>query len=421
MNSIINNFKKLSKQKRCSGDAEGAFLFLKKYAKDHGYEIKEDAAKNIYAYRGTPKVCLQAHYDMVCLGEYDNIEVIQKDGMLSAKNSTLGADNGIGVAYMMELMQKKRELGFLFTADEEIGLLGAKNLAIEISGDYLINLDFETGGEVCIGCAGGFDIGAKLAIEYVLDKSVRAYRVVSEGFSGGHSGIDIGTKSAIKEFAKLALAHPINLVEIDGGEKINSIPKHLNALISTQGSLPSTKYFGVGREDRETKQIRESARIIRFLNVMYDGILDYDKRLSSVLTSFNISRIYTQGHYFFFEGMGRSSSLDELVNLQKRVEIVLEEFGFFDISIRSSFPPWEAKEGKLQKELLKIMQKQFKEPKMSLIHAGLEPAIFQHRFKECVSIGPTITHPHTTDEKADVESIMKTYEALEELIERVGR
>lgn len=419
MHAIINHFKKLSKTKRCSYEADEAFEFLKKYAKECGCSVYEDEAKNIVATKGNPKLYLQSHYDMVCIGQTPP-EVIEKDGFLSAKNSTLGADNGIGIAMMMEFMKKKQDLGYIFTADEEVGLKGAANLDIDFNGDYLINLDYETEGEICLGCAGGFDISARLPVEIVEGETLRAYHIKSANFTGGHSGIDIGRKNAIKELAKLINQKNIHIVDIKGGEKTNAIPKNAEALVITQGTIGSSMHFGIEREQKANTFIKNSDTIIRFLNAIHDGILGYDKKLDSVTDSFNIGKIAVEDGFFVFEGMGRSNNSDNLSHLSSSVKILLEQFGFTDIHVNSFFPPWDVKTGRLEKKALHIFEDYFKHPKTSIIHAGLECGILNSRFKECISIGPNIFNAHTTEEKVEIDSIKKTFAALEKLIKELS-
>jgi len=129
--------------------------FILSFARECGYKHKTDKAGNILCYQRKRDIALQSHYDMVCVGKAPNIEIIERDGFLSAKNSSLGADNGIGVSLMLWLMKNGYEAEYLFTNDEEIGLLGASKISLNIKSKYLINLDSEKSGEIFVGCAGG--------------------------------------------------------------------------------------------------------------------------------------------------------------------------------------------------------------------------------------------------------------------------
>jgi dipeptidase D len=418
LSNIIENFKELSSKKRCSFDAEEAFTFLQEFCKKNGYEVKVDDAKNIVATKNSPTIYLQAHYDMVCLG--DTPPSLEIDGnIIKAKNSTLGADNGIGIAYMMEQVRQKRDIGLIFTSDEEVGLLGARALDIDFSGEYLINLDFESEGEICVSCAGGFDIKASLALEYNEKSEQNIYEIKSSGFSGGHSGIEAGKKSAIKELAEFLYQNGLELVGIQGGEKINSIPKHANATVYTQGSVPSSSSFGVKKIDSTAKVIKNSKSIVELLYLLNDGIIEYDRELNAVQTSFNISKVYIEDGRFQIEGMGRSNQKDRQLHLKNKTTLLLEKFGFEDIEVSAYFDPWDRVDGELQSIALGVFREFFEAPKVSSIHAGLECGLFSERFKEVISIGPNIFAPHTKEEYSEIDSIEKTYLALEALIKRL--
>ncbi|MBT0784852.1 M28 family peptidase, partial [Campylobacter upsaliensis] len=128
-------------------------------------QVSVDNAGNIRAYKGNPKICLQSHYDMVCMGEAPNIQMYEENGYLKAKNSSLGADNGIGVSLMMQALKDFENIECLFTNDEEVGLCGANNLTHTLISNKLLNLDHESDDEVVIGCAGGVDIFANLDLK----------------------------------------------------------------------------------------------------------------------------------------------------------------------------------------------------------------------------------------------------------------
>ena len=129
MSAIIEHFKTLTKIPHCSKEADKLLEYLSLFAEERGYVVRIDSAKNILISKGSPKLCLQAHYDMVCMGKAPNIETYEEDGWMKARDSSLGADNGIAIAMMMSLMDEGEELEFLLTSDEEIGLIGANALS----------------------------------------------------------------------------------------------------------------------------------------------------------------------------------------------------------------------------------------------------------------------------------------------------
>ena len=152
---FLGYFEQICSIPHCSYQAQKLGEFLLKFSKSRGFEAKIDESFNIHAIKGKPKICLQAHYDMVCVGEAPKIELENNGEFLSAKNSTLGADNGIGLAIIMDIMDEAQDLEVLFTSDEEVGLIGANAFAGEICAPALLNLDSEDDSEVIIGCAGG--------------------------------------------------------------------------------------------------------------------------------------------------------------------------------------------------------------------------------------------------------------------------
>ena len=152
---FLGYFEQICSIPHCSYQAQKLGEFLLEFSKSHGFDTKIDESFNIHAIKGKPKICLQAHYDMVCVGEAPKIELENDGEFLSAKNSTLGADNGIGLAIIMDIMDEAQDLEVLFTSDEEVGLIGAIAFAGEICAPALLNLDSEDDSEVIIGCAGG--------------------------------------------------------------------------------------------------------------------------------------------------------------------------------------------------------------------------------------------------------------------------
>ena len=152
---FLGYFEQICSIPHCSYQAQKLGEFLLEFSKSRGFDTKIDESFNIHAIKGKPKICLQAHYDMVCVGEAPKIELENNGEFLSAKNSTLGADNGIGLAIIMDIMDEAQDLEVLFTSDEEVGLIGANAFAGEICAPALLNLDSEDDSEVIIGCAGG--------------------------------------------------------------------------------------------------------------------------------------------------------------------------------------------------------------------------------------------------------------------------
>ena len=276
---FLGYFEQICSIPHCSYQAQKLGEFLLEFSKSRGFDTKIDESFNIHAIKGKPKICLQAHYDMVCVGEAPKIELENDGEFLSAKNSTLGADNGIGLAIIMDIMDEAQDLEVLFTSDEEVGLIGANAFAGEICAPALLNLDSEDDSEVIIGCAGGllaefrrefepcelglgelFSSGvsehlgtgllsnesshstsAKNCTQNSSNLNANYYELSCQGLEGGHSGMQIAKNipNAIKELAHFAKNHGANILVMSGGDRDNAIPTWAKALVSTSSKLQS--------------------------------------------------------------------------------------------------------------------------------------------------------------------------------------
>ena len=291
---FLGYFEQICSIPHCSYQAQKLGEFLLEFSKSRGFDTKIDESFNIHAIKGKPKICLQAHYDMVCVGEAPKIELENDGEFLSAKNSTLGADNGIGLAIIMDIMDEAQDLEVLFTSDEEVGLIGANAFAGEICAPALLNLDSEDDSEVIIGCAGGLlaefrrefepcELGlgelfspefepCELGLGELFSSSVSKhfgtgllsnesshstsaknctqnssnlnanyYELSCDGLEGGHSGMQIAKNipNAIKELAHFAKNHGANILAMSGGDRDNAIPTWAKALVSASSELQS--------------------------------------------------------------------------------------------------------------------------------------------------------------------------------------
>lgn len=276
---FLGYFEQICSIPHCSYQAQKLGEFLLEFSKSRGFDTKIDENFNIHAIKGKPKICLQAHYDMVCVGEAPKIELENDGEFLSAKNSTLGADNGIGLAIIMDIMDEAQDLEVLFTSDEEVGLIGANAFAGEICAPALLNLDSEDDSEVIIGCAGGLlaefrrefepcelglgelfssSVSEHLGTGLLFNESSHStsaenstqnssnlnanyYELSCEGLEGGHSGMQIAKNipNAIKELAHFAKNHGVNILAISGGDRDNAIPTWAKALVSASSKLES--------------------------------------------------------------------------------------------------------------------------------------------------------------------------------------
>jgi len=396
---ILEYFKQITKIPRCSSNTEKMKEFLVNFAKEKGYKVKTDMYGNILATSDNPKICFQSHYDMVCIGEYQNIQIIEENGFLKAKNSTLGADNGIGIAIMMALMDEYKDLEFLFTNDEEIGLIGAMNLNLHPKAKKLINLDSED-ENIYLGCAGGFDVEITIPTKRK-PYFGEVYQIKVDNLPGGHSGVDIDKNypNAIKEVVS-KLKDNWTLLSIKGGERRNSIPVNCEALVISDSKLNFPKITSKG------KIIQNSSTIIKLLKTLHHGILGYDKEYNVVSQSMNLAIVNDNKIILSF----RANSNEDLQKLKDEIKHLLS-FIECEYIIVDEYPAWKPIKSDLAQKYQKVSKKNLK-----VIHAGLEPAILGDFFEEMISVGPNIYEPHSTRERVEIESINKIYKEIKDFL-----
>lgn len=384
---VLEIFYQLTTIPHGSKDTKQMLAFLQAFAKAHNYDVEIDTMNNLMAFKKSeiPQVCYQSHYDMVCVGvaaqnlplklihnkkEYNNIT----QTWLKAQNSSLGADNGMGMAIMMYFMKKQVNAEFLFTNDEEIGMIGAKNLNIPIKSKILINLDSEVLGEITVGCAGGFDVTYRT--EFNIQKvppNWHYYILQSRNFAGGHSGLDINNpapnyQNAILESTKFLFNTAKNykeshiiLINWQGGEKRNSIPLHSKLIFASQEKLTfeANDFFTITELKERNNDLLDHTNEI-FLKtpmgidfrILHDylitipiGVLDSEKDL--VLNSLSLSHISFGNGILSLAFMGRAnikSLLDSnLENLKICLSqpISMQKSNSTEITVSEYYPPWE--------------------------------------------------------------------------------
>ena len=417
---VIERFKALSAIGRCSHNAEAMCRYLGETARGYGYRMQSDGAGNLLCRREDARLTLQAHYDMVCIGRAPEIEIFEEEGWLRARESTLGADNGIGMAMMLELMAEGAPVSCLFTADEEVGLLGARALELPLQELPMLNLDSEAEGEVTIGCAGGVDIVAMKPLSY--ERAVRhCYRVEVGGLPGGHSGVDIdkGIPNAIKELADLLEAEGTFLVEIGGGERRNAIPKNAYAVIASE--RPCTIEGAEALGEREVPCIRESGEIVAMLQGFAHGVRRMDEHLGIVHSSINLALLSQEGDELRIQLSARAMARQSLLSLESESVAYFEGFGC-RVTAEGFYAPWPPEESAFAQTVRDVYRSRCSTAAFGAIHAGLECGVIKERYPliDMASIGPNITAPHSTSEAVEIASVRRLYEVVKAVIERLG-
>lgn len=412
---VLDIFKKITSIPHCSNKTEKLREYILDFAKRYNFSCEVDSADNILCYKEKRDISLQSHYDMVCVGDAPNIEIVEDNGFLRAKNSSLGADNGIGISIMLYLISKGIEAEYLFTNDEEIGLIGAKNLNLNLKSKYMLNLDSEESDAIFIGCAGGVDIKAFKTPKTTKPKYKNFYEVEITGLPGGHSGVDIDKNipNAIKELAFYLYDKDIELVSFKGGERINSIPVNAKAIVNAD-ELKSDKKIKVKRCKNFDFALKDN--YINSLVAFASGVRAYDKDLELPLDSINLALVDIDKKSAAIETSARSMTKEGLQRLTIETKAFFESFEF-EIETNGYYPPWEPKIGEFAKEVLEVFKKEGINAEFKAIHAGLESGLISEKFPnmQIVSIGPDIYNPHSIREKVKIDSIYKIARIVEKI------
>ena len=417
MTKIFDYFQQLTQIPHCSNDADKLKDFLITFAKKRGYKVQTDKEKNILIKKGTPKLALQAHYDMVCVGEAPKIRTYIKDGWMMAENSTLGADNAMAIAMMMALMDEDRECEFLFTSDEEIGLIGASALEFELESNNMLNLDSEDEAEVYIGCAGGVDIEASKKYE-TFERSGSFYEVTIGGLAGGHSGVEIhkDIPNAIKLFAEFLKDKDVEIASIKAGERVNSIPVNLKAILFSHSELTCEQNLNI-KQIEGIFQIVKGSEIVSIINEFKHGVLSYNDELDVPDTSINLALLSLFHGQLKIETSARAMDDIGLKKVEEDYKNFFESFNF-KVRCEGKYPAWKPEINSFSKEVEKAMIEVFGKSEFKAIHAGLECAIISEKYPDMkfTSIGPNIESPHSTHERVEVESVDKIYKVVQKIV-----
>jgi len=423
MSKIIHYFQELTQIPHCSKEADKLLDFIVSFAKERDYSVEVDEVKNIFIFKDSPTLCLQAHYDMVCMGKAPQIETYVEEGWMKAKDSSLGADNGMAIAMMMQLMDEGEALEFLLTSDEEIGLIGANEVAFDLNSKYMLNLDSEDEAEVYIGCAGGADITASKTDVYIEGKG-DCYEVAVKGLAGGHSGVDInkGILSAIKVLGEYLFNNNITqLASIYAGERRNSIPANAVAIIRSDKALENKDDVTVRKLHEQPLVLSQGQKIIDLIHRFKHGVRAQNEELGIPDVSINLAIITSdEKGGVSIETSARAMDVDSLEALTQETTAFFETYSF-EVSVEDKYPAWKPDVSEFTNLVSKEMKAVFGKTKMMAIHAGLECGVIAEKYPSIkfASIGPTIRYPHSTREKVKLDSVEKTFEVLQRIIERV--
>lgn len=472
--SLWRNFDELTQVPRPSGHLEKVQQFLLDFAKRVGVEAFQDPARNIVMRKPATEgmenrktVILQAHMDMVPQKELSSTHDFENDPIqtwidgewVKAKGTTLGADDGIGVAAIMAVMEDKTlkhgPIEALITADEETGMYGANDLPEgELTGEILLNLDTEDEGELVIGSAGGVDITATLDYKEVeTDKTDVAVAVTVKGLKGGHSGLEIGLGRANAN--KLLVRIVREAIENDearlsswhGGNMRNAIPFEATAVLTMPEENKedflammedykedfNTEFHGI--EDEiivETADVELPAmevpeeiqdNIVDALYAAHNGVWRYIPSIPDIVeTSSNLAIVDIEGGKAAVKILARSSSESVKAEIGNSLASCFSMAGM-KVEFSGEYGGWDPNP---DSELLKAMRKQYEElfgteAKVLVVHAGLECSIILSKYPglDICSFGPTLRSPHTPNERCLWATVPKFWDLLTKTLENI--
>jgi dipeptidase D len=483
-------FLQITKIPRCSENEDKIREFIQKEAEVFGYETFTDDANNLLVNipskiqkKDNKTVILQSHLDIVCEkneGIEHNfskdplkleINEINKNKWLTATGTTLGADNGVGIAYSLTLMKliSLGKLSFdniilklLFTVNEEGGLVGAFNIRKDfVNGDYLINLDSEEDDRFTIGCAGGITTHGYIDLEFInvgktIHKPIK-HKLIIKGLQGGHSGVDINKERAnaikilVKILWRLNNEYPLEIQSLKGGNLHNAIPREAKCIFYSEkehSEKIQKKKKEIKKEiihqyknnepelditfEERTEKPNDKVFISRIkndlLNILYaipHGPIKYHPNNPDLVhTSTNLAAVKVNDNKM--EILTSQRSLENVTRreLYERIE-ALFKLSSLDIKIEytQKYPGWSPN---FDSKLLKIAKNSYKtlfdkEPIIQTIHAGLECGIIKESLQatEMISLGPEIKDAHSPDERLNIKSTHKIWKLLKKILKTI--
>lgn len=471
---VFHYFEEVCQVPRPSKKEEKIRAYLLEFAKKHGLSSKTDEAGNVLIEKpaspgkeNLKTVVLQSHMDMVCEKnkdtqhnfETDPIETYVDGEWLKAKGTTLGADNGIGIATQLAVLASQDiehgPIQCLFTVDEETGLTGAFALKEGfMNGDILINLDSEDEGELFIGCAGGAGTTAQFPCPMTAaPEGYFFFRVAVKGLTGGHSGDDINKNRAnanklLNRFlVQLMQKYDLRLCEIDGGNLHNAIPREAHAvcavpmkdkesvrvdlniyLSEVENEFTVTEPNLVMELESESPcaEVMEQEAMKKFLHAIYavhNGVYAMSQDIPGLVeTSSNLASVKQRDGKIVVVTSQRSSILSSRKDMSQMVTSAFL-LGGAEVTTGDGYPGWKPNPNS---EVLQIAVESYKrlfatEPKMKAIHAGLECGLFLEKYPslDMVSFGPTLRGVHSPDERMLIPTVDKFWRHLRDVLAHI--
>ncbi|WP_405247070.1 aminoacyl-histidine dipeptidase [Cellulophaga sp. Asnod2-G02] len=472
--AVWNKFADLNAVPRPSKKEERVIAFMLDFGKSLGFETFKDEVGNVIirkpATKGFEKrkmVTLQSHLDMVhqknndTIFDFDTqgIEMVIADDWVKAKGTTLGADNGMGVATIMALLESTTidhpALEALFTIDEETGMTGAMGLKGGVlKGAILLNLDTEEDDEIDIGCAGGIDVTAKRKYkERSTPMGTVSFELNVKGLTGGHSGMDIhkGLGNANKIMNRIlflgAGKYKLRISSINGGSLRNAIPRESVAVISVkkgrvkdfekdfeQWSKTIKEELFVteptmvislseAKKPKSVMNFKTQSKLLKALYTAHNGVYTMSAAIDDLVeTSNNVARVLVEDGKIHIGCLTRSSVNSSKLDLASALQSAFE-LADCKVTLSGDYPGWNPNPNSAILEVLKVQYKKvFKEePKVVACHAGLECGILGQNYPDLdmISYGPTIKGAHSPDERVSISSVQKFWKFTLDILKNI--
>ncbi|MFP4662794.1 MAG: aminoacyl-histidine dipeptidase [Bacteroidales bacterium] len=474
--ALWRHFHALTQIPRPSKKEAKIIEFVKHFGENLGLETIVDKVGNVIIRKpATPGmedrkgIVLQGHLDMVPQKNSDVDHDFEKDPIkayvdgewVTAEGTTLGADNGMGVAAAMAVLEatnlKHPMVEALFTVDEETGMTGANGLEAGIlKGDILINMDSEDEGEMYVGCAGGIDINAEKSFDMEnAPANATAYKVHVKGLKGGHSGMDINrgranaNKLMFRLFQEATDKTGMKVAEISGGDLRNAIPRECVAIVTVDKDKTDVfvdladkflKEFreeyqgiedGIGLDAKTTDMPKKVLKdedmkaLIEAVMKTPHGVIKMSESMKDLVeTSNNLAVVSLKDGKLEMKNLMRSSDDDQKIKEAESIKALYEKMDA-DVELTGEYPGWKPN---MESEILKTMQNVYRDiydhtPEIKAIHAGLECGILGSVYTnwDMISFGPTIRYPHSPDEKVNIETVQRFWNWLVATLENAPK
>ena len=472
---LWNKFADLNAVPRPSKKEERVIAFMKDFGKKLNLETIEDEVGNVIIRKPATEgmedrkpIVMQSHLDMVHQKNNDTefdfdtqgIDMYVDDDWVRAKGTTLGADNGLGVATIMAILESNTiahpELEALFTIDEETGMTGAKGLKGGIlQGDILLNLDTEEDDEIGVGCAGGVDITAtKTYSEKEAPSNAEMVTITVKGLRGGHSGMDIikelGNANKLMNRVLYATQDFIHIASVAGGSLRNAIPRESVAVVAVASdkmdaftseletatnkikeefkNLEPELTVTTEKTPEASKKVMDSTSQKEFIQAIYaahNGVYRMSPEIEDLVeTSNNIAKITVENGTIEVLCLTRSSVESSRDDLANTLQAVFEMAGF-TVDFSGEYPGWAPN---MESSIVKLLDSLYEEmngerAEVAACHAGLECGILGQNYPEMemISFGPTIRGAHSPDERASISSAQKYWKFVLEALQRIPK